>query len=119
MKRMGFSENWIAVVLDCISSSTFSFILDGAPYRLVLPTQGLHQGCPLSPYLFLLCAEGLSVLLEKEEVVGNLQGITVARSAPRVNLLFFADDSIIFGRATERDYGSVLKCLELYDNASG
>lgn len=85
MKRMGFSEKWIAVVMDCLSSSSFSSFLDGAPYGPVSLTWSWRQGCPLSPYLLLLYAEGLPALLKNEEAIGNRQGITVARSAPRVN----------------------------------
>lgn len=111
MKRFGFSVRWIAVVMDYISSSSFSFILDGAPYGSLVPSKGLRQGFPLSPYLFLLCAEGLSILLKNEESLGNLQGFLVARLAPHVNYLFFADNSITFGRASKRDCRSMIKSL--------
>ena len=67
------------------------------------PTTGLRQGDPLSPYLFLFCAEGLISLLKKTGKVGTIQGIIVAKESPRVYHLFFIDDSLLFYRA--RLYG--------------
>jgi hypothetical protein len=59
------------------------------------PTRGIRQGDPLSPFLFLLCAEGLSSLLAHEELSGGIQGVKVCRNAPSVSHLLFADDSLI------------------------
>ncbi|CAN0872225.1 Uncharacterized mitochondrial protein AtMg01250 [Linum grandiflorum] len=65
----------------------------------VLPSRGLRQGCPLSPFLFLFCAEGLSGLLRQAEMAGTLMGMRVSRSAPRLTHLLFADDSFFFCKA--------------------
>jgi hypothetical protein len=59
------------------------------------PSRGLRQGDPLSPYLFLICAEGLpSALAHREEVLG-IEGVRVCTNAPSVSHLLFADDSLI------------------------
>lgn len=71
--------------MDCVSTSHFSFLLDGAPVRKVTPFQGLHQGCPLSPYRFLLCAEGFLGFLKKVERNGTLSGISYTRRAPKIS----------------------------------
>jgi hypothetical protein len=60
-----------------------------------IPERGLRQGDPISPYLFLLCAEGFSSLLAKAKVEGKICGIRVCRDAPSVSHLLFADDSLI------------------------
>jgi hypothetical protein len=52
------------------------------------PTRGIRQ---VSPYLFLICAEGLSSLLAFEEMTGGIQGVKVCRDAPLVSHLLFAD----------------------------
>lgn len=46
------------------------------------PTKGLRQGDPLSAYLFLLVAEGLSSLINGAEERGEMEGIRMCREAP-------------------------------------
>lgn len=84
-----------------------------------MTSRGLRQGDPLSPYLFLFCAEALSALIRKNVEDGVLHGIRVCRRAPVVSNLFFADDTIIFGRATEPELRKVKHILATYDSASG
>lgn len=67
------------------------------------PERGLRQGDPLSPYLFLLCAEGFSALLQQAEREQRIAGVRVCLNAPSVSHLLFADDSLIMIRATEGD----------------
>ena len=57
----------------------------------VVPSRGLRQGDPLSPYLFILCMEGLSALLRKYESQRFIQGVKVCTNAPSINHLFFAE----------------------------
>jgi hypothetical protein len=78
------------------------------------PSRGLRQGDPLSPYLFLLCAEGLSSLLLYEEEDGGIDGIRVCINAPSVSHLLFADDSLILMKAHMTNATSLQQVLESY-----
>lgn len=75
MSKMGFSDHWVDRVMDRVSTSQFSFSINGEPVACVVPSRGLHQGCPLSPYLFLICAEGFTNLLRRMENEGRLMGV--------------------------------------------
>jgi hypothetical protein len=86
---------------------------------IIHPQRGLRQGDPLSPYLFLLCAEGFSALLSQAEQEGRLQGVKVCQRAPSMSHLLFADDSLILFRAKGEDAQELQRILDLYEESSG
>jgi hypothetical protein len=63
MRRMGFDENWIRLIMECVSTVSYQIKVNGELIDRFKPERGLRQGDPLSPYLFLICTEGLSALL--------------------------------------------------------
>ena len=102
----------------CVSTVSFSVLINGEPKGRIVPTRGLRQGDPISPYLFLLCAEGLSAMLRKVENGEIPRGIVVCRQAPLVSHLLFADDCIVFGKASKEEGSRLLKILEVYEKKS-
>lgn len=105
--------------MSCVTTVSYSILLNGSPSHIFNPTRGLRQGDPLSPYLFILCAEALSALILQAESHGSLHGARVCRNAPSISHLFFADDSLIFGRATASEMTTVKDIIEQYSRASG
>ena len=83
MQKLGFPEKWIERVMTCVTTTSFSILLNGKPYGNVTPSRGIHQGDPLSPYLFLLCAEGFTSLLAKAESNGKIHGASICKRAPK------------------------------------
>jgi hypothetical protein len=96
LEKLGFSSTWLAWIRICISSSSFSILLNGSPFGLFSLERGLRQGDPLSPFLFILGVEVLSKLLFKEESNGSIKGLWIARNCFAIHHLLFADDLLIF-----------------------
>jgi hypothetical protein len=71
LAKLGFTESWIDSVMRCVTSVRYAVRVNGELTKPVVPTRGIRQGDPISPYLFLLCTEGLSCLLQKQEVQGE------------------------------------------------
>ena len=119
MLKLGFAVQWVERVMKCVSTVSYRIKVNGDYSNKIYPQRGLRQGDPLSPYLFILCAEGLSALLQKAEEQGRIEGIRVCREAPRINHLFFADDSLILMRAYKGDAQELKRILQVYETASG
>jgi hypothetical protein len=119
MRKMGFDSKWIRLIMMCVSTVQYSVLVNGQPCGVIKPERGLRQGDPISPYLFLICAEGLSALLSKATTDGILTGIPTSKRGPRISHLFFADDSLLFCRATLAQWESLTNILQLYEKASG
>nr|XP_023923653.1 uncharacterized protein LOC112035046 [Quercus suber] len=119
MLKLGFPEIWINWVMTCITSPSFSVLINGKPFGCIAPSRGLRQGDPLSPYLFLLCAEGFTALLAKVEMEERIHGVSICKRAPRISHLLFANDSSLFCQATQREVTAVTDILHIYAQASG
>ena len=103
----------------CVKLVSFSVLNNGEPKGRIIPTKGLWQGNPISPYLFLLCAKGLSAMLRREASMGRIKGISVYRRAPQISHLLFTDDCIIFCKATREEGNRVMKIIKDYEVNSG
>lgn len=119
LRKLGFGERWIGLVMQCVQTVKYSLIINGEPQSQFQPSRGLRQGDPLSPYLFILCSEVLGNLLDKAEAKGLISGFPFARGALLVNHLFFADDSLIFCKANALEWWRLSHFLKLYEQASG
>jgi hypothetical protein len=115
--KVGFGiqmSNWI---MSCVTSSSFAVLLNGEATDFFRSGRGLRQGCPLSPLLFILVMEGLSLLLKNSIVEGNLTGIKVSRLIKILHLLF-VDDVIIMTRASLHEWMEIDKLINLFCKAS-
>ena len=119
LRLHGFNSKWINWVNQCISTPTFSILLNGSPFGHFKSSRGLRQGDPLSPFLFIIGVDILSRLLQKAESLGNLHGIQLSPSCPQISHLQFADDLLIFSKANSSNASTILECLSSYQAWSG
>ncbi|KAA3477768.1 reverse transcriptase [Gossypium australe] len=119
MKHLGFHDDWIVLIMRCVCSISYSVCLNGMHGDWFSPSRGLRQGDPLSPYLFLICAEGFSTLLQKAKQKGDMTGAPIGREHFSINHLFFADDCILFGDASNEGARVVRDVIHEYETVSG
>ncbi|CAL1371133.1 unnamed protein product [Linum trigynum] len=119
LEKIGFNSTWRGWIRECLTSTSFSVLMNGTPSGYFSPTRGLRQGDPLSPLLFVLCTEGFAALLRKAIAEHKLEGVKVAPRAPRISHLFFADDSYLFLRGSPQECEKLLDVLNEYEELSG
>lgn len=119
LTKLGFDSSIVDLIMICVSTVSFSFLLNGSQFGALKPERGIRQGDPLSPYLFICCVEGFIKMVESAVESGRLKGIRITPSAPCISQLCFADDTILFSQATTRDAEVIRSILDLYVAASG
>ena len=95
MLKMGFHTKWVSLIMECIRMVSYSL--------------------PISPYLFLLCAEGLNGLLNQAAQQREIHGVSISRRSPALTHLFFADDSLFFYRANHAECQKIREILQIYE----
>uniref|UniRef100_A0A803QSW0 Reverse transcriptase domain-containing protein n=1 Tax=Cannabis sativa TaxID=3483 RepID=A0A803QSW0_CANSA len=119
LRVMEFSERWTTLTMSCVNSVRYHVLNSGQKVGPITPSRGIRKGCLLSPYLFIVCAEGLSSLIRQFEISRRIIGCKVARNAPIVSHLLFADDSYVFCQATEDEAAQLMLLLQSFEGASG
>ena len=98
--KLGFQESWVALIMECITTVSYSVLMNGEPKCMITPSRGLRKGDPLSLYLFLFYAKGLNALLRNVAIGGDIQGFSICRNGPKLTHLYFANDCLILCRST-------------------
>jgi hypothetical protein len=119
LARKGLHGYFINLIHSCISTPSFSVISNGQSYENFISSRGVRQGCPISPYLFVLAINELSIQLQHSLAQANLNGITLGPNCPPIHSLLFADDLLICGMATEQEGLTIKHILQNFCQQSG
>jgi len=109
LKQLGFHDKWINWICICISTTSFSVMLNGSSFGHFKPSRGLRQGDPLSPFLFIIETEAISRMLHN-----SLRGFKIFRSCESLNHLLFEDDLVVFTSATFSKASIIKNFLDRY-----
>ncbi|KAA3466590.1 LINE-1 reverse transcriptase isogeny [Gossypium australe] len=105
--------------MDCISTTSMQIIWNDDISDEFIPSRGIQQGCPLSPYIFVLCIERLVHLIHKGVDDRTLKPISLGRNDPTISHLFFADDLFLFAKADVAQEKMIKDVLNTFGSASG
>lgn len=110
LKQFGFHHHWIDWVYSCISSPRCLILVNGSPQGFFSTSRGIHQGDPLSPFLFIIMAEALGRMINQSRMEGQWRGINIANGMEAVTHTQFADGTLLFGEASLRE-ARIMKCI--------
>jgi hypothetical protein len=119
LARKGLHHHFINLIHSCISSSIFSIVINGQPFAKFKGNIGIRQGCPLSPYLFVLSINELCNALQQAMSESCLEGITLGPNCPSIHSLLFLDDLLICGQATVQEATKLKEILQDFCNRYG
>jgi hypothetical protein len=105
--------------MHCVTSSNFSILWNGNKMPHFKPSHGLRQGDQLSPYLFIICMEKLSVAINTGVLQGNWDPIQLSNNGPRLSHLLFADDVLLFTKAKNSQLRFITDLFDRFSRASG
>lgn len=120
MVKMGFPILWRKWIKECVGTATASVLVNGSLTNEFSLGRGLRQGDPLSPFLFLLVAEGFNVLMEAMVARRLFHGYCVGSHDPlMVSHLQFADDTLILCEKSWANIRALRATLLIFEELSG
>nr|KYP64300.1 Putative ribonuclease H protein At1g65750 family [Cajanus cajan] len=119
MVQFGFPTITIQLIMWGLRNSSISLLWNGSALPSFVPSRGLRQGDPLSPYLFVFCMERLALRIFESLQEGHWKSIQLSPGGLPLSHLLFADDILLFGQASEDQACLVASILEEFSRASG
>ena len=121
LSKMSFGVKWRGWIEECISIVKLSILINHSPMKEFRMRRGLRQGDPLSPFLFNIVAEGLSLLIHKAEERNLISGFPISRASFSVSHLQYTNDTLLFCKADLSQilvFKRILRCFEMISGLS-
>jgi hypothetical protein len=117
LPAIGHLRNWTNWIFTILSTFSTKVLLGGSPGHRICHGQGLNQGDPLSPMLFVLVIECFSVLITTAEARGLF--LLPGTSAIKHRISLYADDVVMYVSPIETDLVLIRSILDLFFRATG
>lgn len=94
MKAKGFPDIWCDWILKVVKGGKVAIRVNDQIGHYFTTHKGLRQGDPLSPLLFNIAADALTILIKRAEQQGLIKGLGMDVMREGVAILQYADDTI-------------------------
>nr|GEV36114.1 RNA-directed DNA polymerase, eukaryota, reverse transcriptase zinc-binding domain protein [Tanacetum cinerariifolium] len=118
LKKFGFSNKWCDWIRCCLTSSRGSILVNGSPTEEFQFQNGLKQGDPLSPFLFILIMESLHLSFQRVVESGLFKGLNLNNTVC-LSHMFYADDVVFVGKSSVENINTLTNVLDCFHRASG
>lgn len=116
---LSFRLDTVKLILSCISTTSAVLLFNGDQIGEICPSCGLRQGDPILPYIFILCMEYLSTLINLKCEEGSWKKIKASCSGPGFSHIFFADNLLLSAKTDEGNVEAVVEVLDVFCKLSG
>ena len=115
----GFKYDWVKWIGNLVSTTFSSILVNGSPSDTFSTSRGLRQQDPLSPFLFIILAEGLGRTLKAHQTKGEIWGLGLHEGMRPQTHQQFVDDTMLMGVATVREAKAIKNTLDTFKQANG
>ena len=117
--RFNLPKNLIELIMSCVLSVATSILFNGGALDTFMPTRGIRQGDPLSPYIFIMCMDYFGQLIQEKCAVNSWSPVKAFRSGPAFSHLFFTDNVVLFAKVNPENCVTIRGVLDDFCSQSG
>ncbi|VFQ90070.1 unnamed protein product [Cuscuta campestris] len=118
MVGLGFPTRFISLIMECVTTASYSIMVNGEGHGFFKSKRGLRQGDPMAPTLFLFCIEYFSRMLNTKAKEGVFSYHKDCASLG-ITHLAFADDIMLFSKGDFHSVQTLMQSLDHLSSVSG